>query len=347
MRAAIESEGTPRNSSETAEQEAVALRTTLPPSEVSADSADLMASLPWWVSRGLLYVVGALVFCSVVWASCARVDDVAAARGSIIPEGQVRPTQALEAGTVISVNVREGDKVSKGQTIVQLDDTVLQSRAKQAQLEYEGAQVNLISLRNSGADVTSISGAEAQITALKNNLDAINLSIERSKLVAPISGTVTFLAFHGAGPVVQQGDIVANIAPEGARLVAEVRIPNEHIARVHAGLPVKLLIDAYPYQQYGVFDGKVLSVSPDAINLPDGRSYYRAVVQPDSNRSASGVELTAGLALEARIVTDQRSILALFLDPFKKTDRNNSSKSPTALRGETTHSLQINRRSTG
>jgi multidrug efflux pump subunit AcrA (membrane-fusion protein) len=319
MRAAIESEAAPRGESENVDLDAIARRTVIPASEVTADSADLMASLPWWVSRGLLYVVGGFVFCALVWAIFARVDDVAAARGAIIPEGQVRPAQALEAGTAISVNVREGDKVAKGQTLVQLDDTVLRAREKQARLEYEGAQVNLISLRNSGADILAINGAESQITALKNNLDAIELSITRSRLVAPISGTVTYLAFHGAGTVVQEGDVVANIAPDGARLVAEVRIPNEHIAKVRVGLPAKLFIDAYPYQQYGVFDATVLSVSPDAIIAPNGESYYRAVVVPTKTRLDTGVDLSPGLALEARIITDHRSVIQLFLDPFKKT----------------------------
>ena len=107
-----------------------------------------------------------------------------------------------------------------------------------------------------------------------------------------------------------------NIAPEGARLVAEVQIPNEQMSKVRPGLPAKLLIDAYPYQQYGVIDGRVLTVSPDAITSPNG-SYYRAVVAPESLKLSSGVQLSPGLALEARIVTDHRTALGLFLDPFR------------------------------
>ena len=315
MRAVIDADAAPN--SESVDLSAVSRVAALPPTEVTADSNDLMTSLPWWVSRGLLYVVAGFVFCALIWASCARVDDVETARGSIIPEGQVRPMQALEAGTVTAVNVHEGDRVTTGQTLVQLDDTVLKSKESQARLEYEGAQVNLISLRDSGADVSAINDAEARMTQLKNALDGIELSIQRTRLTAPIGGTVTSLSVHGAGPVVQEGDVVADIAPEGARLVAEVHIPNEHIAKVKPGLPVKMLIDAYPFQQYGVFDGTVLSVSPDAIASADGSSYYRAVVVPATDRLPSGVTLSPGLALEARIITDQRTAMALFLDPFK------------------------------
>jgi len=297
-------------------------RVILPGPDVTADSADLMASVPWWVSRGLLYVVGGFVLCALVWACFTPVDDVATARGAITPEGEIRPIQALEAGTVSSVVVHEGDHVIKGQTLVQLDDAVLQAKEKQARLEYEGAQVNLISLRDSGADVSAINEAEARVTSAKNELDGVELSVNRARLTASVAGTVTYLTVHGAGAVVREGDVVANIAPDGARLVAEVQIPNEQMSKIRPGLPAKLLIDAYPYQQYGVIDGRVLSVSPDAISLPTGGSYYRAVVVPDTLQLSSGATLTPGLALEARIVTDHRTALALFLDPFKHVGKN-------------------------
>ena len=292
-------------------------RVVLPGPDVTADSSDLMASLPWWVSRGLLYVICGFVFCALLWAAFAPVDEVATARGAIIPEGEIRPIQALEAGTVSAVGVREGDHVLKGQTLVQLDDAVLEAHAKQARLEYEGAQVNLISMRDSGADVSAINDGEARVTAAKNALDAAQLALDRARLVAPVAGTVTYLTVHGAGAVVREGDVVANIAPEGARLVAEVQIPNEQMSKMRPGLPAKLLIDAYPYQQYGVIDGQVLTVSPDAISSATGGSYYRAVVAPETLKSSSGVQLTPGLALEARIVTDHRTALGLFLDPFR------------------------------
>ena len=305
---------------------AVVRREVMPGSEVTADANDLISSLPWWVSRGLLYVVAGFIFCAVLWASFARMDDVAIARGSIVPEGEVRPLQALEAGTVSAVSVHEGDVVAKGQTLVQLDDVVLQAKEKQARLEFEEAQVNLISLRDSGADSNAIMDAESKVTELKNALDGADLAVQRARLTAPVAGTITNLTVHGAGAVVREGDVVASIAPAGARLVAEVMIPNEHIAKVHPGLPVRILVDAYPYQQYGVFDGVVLTVSPDAIASPTGDSFYRAVVVPDKTTLASGVSLRPGLALEARIVTDHRTVMALFLDPFRHASLETKSR---------------------
>src|SRR5690242_7297912 len=112
MRAVVNPE-TPTTTESDADLNAAPRRNTMPGAEMTADAADLMASLPWWVSRGLLYVVGGFVFCAVLWACFANIDDAAVARGSIIPEGQIRPIQALEAGTVRSVDVHEGDKVVK------------------------------------------------------------------------------------------------------------------------------------------------------------------------------------------------------------------------------------------
>ena len=293
--------------------------------EVTIEASDLMTGLPMWVSRGLLYIIGGFVLVSVVWASFAPMDAVAEGRGSVIPEGEVRPLQTLESGTVRSVMVQPGDSVIAGQALIQLDDSLLLAKQKQAQLELEGAQVNLISLRNSGADVGAIVSAESRITDARNNLDAANQSLNRARITAPVSGTVTDLKVHGAGAVVQEGTVVATIAPQGARLVAEVLIPNEQIANVRPGLNAKLLIDAFPYQHYGVFDGKVLSVSPDSIP-GEGGSVYRAIVLPDATKLGSGALLKPGLSLSARIVTERRTALALFLDPFRSARNEQESR---------------------
>jgi multidrug efflux pump subunit AcrA (membrane-fusion protein) len=265
----------------------------------------------------LLYVIAGFIFCSVIWAIFAPMDVIADARGAVVPEGEVRPLQALEAGTVTAVRVREGDKVVPGETLVQLDDTLLQAKHNQAKEEYEEAAVQVISLRGAGADSATISSAESRVTELKNALDEVDLSLARTRMTAPIGGTVTAVNVRGAGVVVQEGQTVAAIAPQGARLVAEVHIPNESVGLVHPGLGAKILIDAYPYQHYGTVDGIVLSVSPDAVTDPDGSSYYRAVVVPTESHLTSGLSLRPGLSLNAQIVTDHRTVMSLFLDPFQ------------------------------
>lgn len=282
--------------------------------DTTPEVSEMATDLPWWVSRGLLYVVAATVFFGLIWAALAPIDEVAEARGAIVPEGFVRPLQALVPGTVQTVLVREGDTVAAGQTLVQLDDSLLRAKQDQLQSELEAAQVSLLSYRQANAGVDSVIQAESRVTSIRSEMDANRLQIERSQLKAPVSGIVTQLLPRGPGAVLQEGQTVAIVAPAGARLVAEVEIPNGQIGQIKPGLPALLLLDAFPYQRYGVVKGTVISVSPDAIPNPSGGSFYRAEIQIGET---SKIKIRPGLALTARIVTEKRSVLALFLDPFR------------------------------
>jgi len=64
----------------------------------------------------VLLIVGALV-----WASLSSLDEVAIAEGEIVPQGQVRVVQHLEGGIIKQIHVDEGQPVSVGSPLVELD----------------------------------------------------------------------------------------------------------------------------------------------------------------------------------------------------------------------------------
>lgn len=309
-------------------------RATMPEEvDESPEVSEMLGQMPWWASRGLLYVVLGFVAFGLLWASLSPMDVVVEARGMIIPEGNVRPLQALEAGTVRTLLVKEGQSVRQGQTLVKLDDEALKVRERHFQTELQGAEISLIALRNANSDVSQILSAEARISQLRSDLDSVKLAIERSSMAAPVSGTVTALTVRGPGSVVEQGQAVAMIAPGDARMVAEVRIPNDQVGLIKPGLVTKLLIDAYPHQRYGPFDGTVLAISPDSAVTPGGESYYRAIVTPKGTTIKKGnrdLVLKPGLSLTAQIVTEKRSVLSLFLDPFRDARRKVDSDTAVA-----------------
>ncbi len=67
----------------------------------------------------LLAGMGAFVY----WANTFLVDEVARARGEVIASSRVQVIQAVDGGVLSSLNVREGDRVEKGQILAKLDDT--------------------------------------------------------------------------------------------------------------------------------------------------------------------------------------------------------------------------------
>ncbi|CAD0183954.1 Type I secretion system membrane fusion protein PrsE [Ruegeria sp. THAF57] len=85
------------------------------------DAGRLRRSSGWVfpILMGLLLVIG----CALIWASLARIEELARATGRVVPLGQARVVESLEGGIVRDIAVREGDTVEAGQILVRLDDT--------------------------------------------------------------------------------------------------------------------------------------------------------------------------------------------------------------------------------
>ncbi|WP_378950528.1 HlyD family type I secretion periplasmic adaptor subunit [Pelosinus sp. sgz500959] len=79
------------------------------------------------VARMVIYALF-IWFSSVLgWAIAGTVDEVATAPGKIIPVGYVKAVQAEDKGIVKHIHVIEGQKVTKGELLVELDSTITQA----------------------------------------------------------------------------------------------------------------------------------------------------------------------------------------------------------------------------
>jgi len=70
----------------------------------------------WTIISLMIVVLLALFF--------VKIDVVVAARGKIIPAGDVKIVQPLETGVIAKINVKEGDYVKKGDILLEIDPSV-------------------------------------------------------------------------------------------------------------------------------------------------------------------------------------------------------------------------------
>lgn len=73
--------------------------------------------------RITMWALIAFAAIAVLWASFGRIDVVASAHGKIIPNDRTKVIQPFETAIVKSIHVRDGDKVTAGQTLIELDAT--------------------------------------------------------------------------------------------------------------------------------------------------------------------------------------------------------------------------------
>jgi multidrug efflux pump subunit AcrA (membrane-fusion protein) len=297
-------------------------RSYTPPqqADTSAEVSDVIARMPWWATRGLLYIIIAFIVVAFLWAALSMVDVVAESRGVLVPEGHVKPVQSVTGGLVQSVLVREGETVTRGQGIVQLDAREMRTRLGKLREELTTSEFQH---RQSLASRPFPETLDLQnrIARLQSEIAAAELAMQNTTVTAPVSGVVTTMEVRSAGTVLQPGQTLATISPAGARLLVEAFVPNKDIAFIEKGLPAKLKFDAFPFQDYGAIEGTVIEVSPDAQLDKDSRSFYKVIIAPQKTEMAArdkNIPLRTGLTLTAEIVTERKSILSLILEPFRK-----------------------------
>lgn len=74
--------------------------------------------------RIVMWTMFALIILIIMWFLLGHVDEVAVAPGKLIPVGNVKVVQAEDKGVVKAIHVKDGDKVTQGQLLLELDTTI-------------------------------------------------------------------------------------------------------------------------------------------------------------------------------------------------------------------------------
>ena len=198
------------------------------------------------------------------------------------------------------------------------------------QLELEGKrQINQINqqIEQLNAELAGLRSERAQLNA---NLTEVKVTNKNQTLRAPVSGIVFDLQLNNPGYIsqAQSSQAVLKVVPFNI-LEADVEIPSNKIGFVRIGQQADISIDSFPASDFGVLEGKVLSVGSDALP-PDQQQMrqgyaYPAVIKLDSQqlsiKNGTNLPLQVGMSLTANIKLRSVSYLQLLLNTFQtKTD---------------------------
>lgn len=195
-------------------------------------------------------------------------------------------------GTVISLKVREGDRVRAGQVLITLDDRDMVQKVKAAEKAVEAADQN-----RQLADVTysryrklyegkaaskqEIDQIDTQRKVAGSEYERARAGLEEARvyhgfarITSPISGVVTEKKID-AGSMAVPGMPLLTIE-DGSSLRLEVNVDEGMIAKMRVGMPVDILIDSPP----GKIGGKISEIVP-AVD-PVSRTFLVKVSLPGS-----------------------------------------------------------------
>ncbi len=155
--------------------------------------------------------------------------------------------------------------------------------------------------------------AEGRTAQLEAQERIQQLEVEITQLKAKIAETNNLLK-----------SAEAEMYPYNAPLVLSASLPNQEAGFVKTGMPVQVKFDAYPYQDFGIVPGKVISISPDAKSDERLGEVYRVEVALARNYITTNrqtIKFKAGQTAGAEIIIRRRRVADILLEPFRQLQK--------------------------
>lgn len=193
----------------------------------------------------------------------------------------------------------------------QMTELEIQLQALKDKMKYDENKV-ATGLRSAQLNADAASRVKFQ------NIDEDNFL----RIVAPVSGIITEVAFTQAGDKVQANTPLGGIAPEDSRVVVKVEIQESDRAFLKEGQPVKMKFNAFPYQRYGFINGTLDYISPTTQASAKSKSpIYKGRVALARDHFVIGeakYPLRYGMEAITEIVVRKRRLIDFALDPFRQ-----------------------------
>jgi adhesin transport system membrane fusion protein len=210
-------------------------------------------------------------------------------------------------------SIAQSDMQAASESIGRASQGLAEARSQMAQQQQEWRT-------QSG---TELATAQADYSARMHALPALADREQRTVLRAPLAGRINRVLVTTRGGTIRPGEPVVEIVPSNESLVIEAQVRPSDIAFVRIGQPAHVAITAYDRSVYGVLDGTVTTISPDAtVNERTGESYYTVKVRTSVNflRDTDGRQMPIGVGMTAEVdlLGEKRTILQYILSPISR-----------------------------
>lgn len=164
-------------------------------------------------------------------------------------------------GRIVQVAFESGARVAAGDLLVELDTAAEAAQLRGNEATARLAELNLQrarELRQTSANTQAdLDFAEATFASAQASIEATKATLAKKRIVAPFAGRIGIRQVN-LGQFLNKGDALATLESVDP-IYADFTLPQQNIAQVATGLPVKVTVDAFPDRQ---FDGKIEAIDP-------------------------------------------------------------------------------------
>lgn len=221
--------------------------------------------------------------------------DAVSASAIIVPVNDVQ-LAFTTVGLVTAVNVKVGDQVTAGQTLVTLDTTILEAKVKEAEAGVLAADAQIRYLNRLATDPLHYESAAADLERAKVLLESAKATLAtQSALTAPIAGTIISVDIAPAETVVP-GQVVIVLADLSNYQIETTDLSERDITRVQIGQPTSVFIEALNEE----FAGRVTDIDRVSSTL-GGDVVFKVTIELDQEPKS----LLWGMSADVKIETAQ------------------------------------------
>lgn len=150
-------------------------------------------------------------------------------------------------GKVIKLNVKEGDMVSAGSVLAQVDKEILNAQLYTAEAQLEKLQKDLQRMENL-AKANAVTDMQLQevklgVKSSEANVRILKKQLSNTSITAPISGVITKKMIE-EGSVLNPG-VPAFVITDVANVKLLVMVPENEIVKIEKNMKVNVSLDAY------------------------------------------------------------------------------------------------------
>jgi HlyD family secretion protein len=305
---------------------------------IAAGALALLALIAW-LSAGRKGSGGKLE----VYAEKAAPRDIVAA---VTASGEIRPEREVKVGAEVMgeikrLHAREGQKVSRGSLLVEIDTRKMEQDLRRLRASLDGAKAQLSAdeallrqseenrrrnhelaekgylstgaLENSDTEYqTALArrrASEARLEEARAALARVEEEMQDARVYASMDGVVTRVYLEEGEKVISgtlniPGTVILELADMSA-LVAKVNVDEGDVVNLALGQPAEVLADALPDRP---FHGRTVKIASAALPGAEGINTFPVEVRIED----ADASLLPGMSCDAKIETGRKeSVLAV------------------------------------
>lgn len=282
----------------------------------SPEIQELLGVPPRWIIRNGIAILLMVVLVLVSGSFIFRYPELVYGRITLLSENLPVQVAANSNGQIQALFAEENQQVQAGEIIGVIKSSVNFEDALRLMAKLD----SFANYNEAHKAVTEIFSAENYSLGEYQSLSSKLKEWEHAfVLKAPVSGQIVFGEHRTVNQYVRSGDIVFTVVPdETGKISGRILAPAIGLGKIEPGQQVNIKVDNYPFMEYGILSGSVLSISKIPVVSEQGTFYPVNVDLPDKLVTNYNRELSYSLQMQgnAEIIIQNRRVIELLIEPL-------------------------------